>query len=210
MNEAHDALEDAKVQNDIVSSKYFADYINCNKCIHLIKDIFRRAEQQDMAKELEPTHPVHKPWHKIDLENNITWKPWSGDRYTGANNGGPDVGPTSGAEATGMRRLIHLWFFILNFSFFEYIAKCSHRYMSMRNGWSLRSAKTKMAIQQLVTFWLPCSLRRDRIHHTMLSAPSAVVHQGKTLQPRRTTKSPKERVESTHQSQNCVVSPPVS
>jgi hypothetical protein len=53
LNGAHDALEDAKAQTDIVSSKYFVDYINCRKSIRFIEDIFSRADQRDMAKELD-------------------------------------------------------------------------------------------------------------------------------------------------------------
>ena len=72
---------DAQAQTDIVTSKYFVDFIYLAKSICLINDIFTKTEQQEMAKELEPSRPVHKPWQEVDPENNIQWEPKESDKY---------------------------------------------------------------------------------------------------------------------------------
>ena len=50
-----------------------------------------------MAKQLEPSRPVHKPWQEVDPENNIQWEPKESDKYTGTS-GGAKEGPTPGAN----------------------------------------------------------------------------------------------------------------
>ena len=70
LNDAHSSLFNVQAQTDILSSKYFIAFIDLTKSIRLIY-IFTKTEQRDMAKQLESSHPVHKPWQEVDPENNI-------------------------------------------------------------------------------------------------------------------------------------------
>jgi hypothetical protein len=45
LNGGHDSLVDVPAQTDIVTSKYFIDFIDLTKSIHLINEIFTKTEQ---------------------------------------------------------------------------------------------------------------------------------------------------------------------
>jgi hypothetical protein len=58
LNGMHDSLIDCQAQTDIVTSDQLLPYLNVTNSIRLIKDIFTKMEQHEMAKGLELTCPV--------------------------------------------------------------------------------------------------------------------------------------------------------
>jgi hypothetical protein len=127
LNGAHNSLVDVQAQTDIVTSKYFIDFIDLSKSIRSINDIFTTTEQREMTKQLEPSRPVHKPWQEFDPENDIHWEPKESDKYTGAS-GGAKEGPTLGADVAAVIGLSQLFFYILPLPLFTYVADATKKY----------------------------------------------------------------------------------
>ena len=80
-----------------------------------------------MAKQLEPSWPVYKPWQEVDPENNIEWEPKENDKYTDAS-GGAKEGPTPVANLAAIIGLAKLFFYILPLSLFTYVADATMKY----------------------------------------------------------------------------------
>jgi len=57
-------------------------------------EIFSKTEIREWKKELEPLHPVHKPWVKMLEETNVKWEPAVDEMYMGSVDG-RNVGPSS-------------------------------------------------------------------------------------------------------------------
>ena len=83
LNGAHDSLVDVKAQTDILVHPYFVPFIDWSISIKLISEIFTKTEQNNMKKNMEPTRPVHRPWH--NESNDVTWAPSQKDSYDGPN-----------------------------------------------------------------------------------------------------------------------------
>jgi hypothetical protein len=98
LNGAHNSLVDVKAQTDIVTSRQFLPFIDRSKSIRPMDELFSRATQRQMAKELEPSRPVHEPWVEFDEHNTLDWEPRRDDTYNGSQAGGR-CGPSNGAEA---------------------------------------------------------------------------------------------------------------
>jgi hypothetical protein len=118
LNGAHNSLVDVRAQTDIVTSTQFLPFIDRAKSIRPIDEIFSRATQRLMAKELEPSRPVHEPWVEFDETNNIEWEPRQVDTYSGSQAGGR-CGPSNGAETAVRSGLVSLFFFICPIKMFE-------------------------------------------------------------------------------------------
>ena len=81
-----------------------------------------------MAKDLEPSRPVHEPWVEFDeANNNIEWEPMLEDTYSGSQAGGR-CGPSNGTETVVRAGLASLFFFICPIKMFECIAVATDRY----------------------------------------------------------------------------------
>ena len=75
-----------------------------------------------MAKEFEPSRPVHESWvESKEANNNIEWEPRREDTYSGSQAGGR-CGPSNGAETAVQAGLASLFFFICPIKMFEGIA----------------------------------------------------------------------------------------
>lgn len=65
LNGSHDSVVDVKAQTDIVIHKIFQGFSDRKESICLVDSIFGQAEQQDMAKLLEPLKPGHEPLFEL-------------------------------------------------------------------------------------------------------------------------------------------------
>ena len=128
LNGAHNSLVDVKAQTDIVTSQQFLPFIDRCKSIRPMDELFSRATQRQMAKELEPSRPVHEPWVEFDEHNTLDWERRRDDTYNGSQAGGR-CGPSNGAEAAAKEGgLVSLFFFIFPIKIFEGIAIATERY----------------------------------------------------------------------------------
>ena len=62
-----------------------------------------------MAKKVEPSRHVHKPWAEQTTDCNIEWRPKERDSYTGPHGDGM-CGPTSGTSEAALGGLASLFF----------------------------------------------------------------------------------------------------
>ena len=129
LNGAHDSLVDAEAQTDIITSEYFARYIDRKKSIQHVTEIFSKTQQNEWRKKMEPEREVHHPWMEQTEEHNISWSPDARDQYTG-HAGGGEMGPTAYIKgvARSANNLADMFFGLLPTSFFDSVAKQTNKY----------------------------------------------------------------------------------
>ncbi len=129
LNGAHNSLNDAKAQTDIMIHKDVIPFINRTNTIKLITDIFSKKQQDDWKKKMEPNLPLHDPWRDQKKDNDVKWTPSRRDQYTGPE-GGPTMGPTSYIRgvATSAQTLACMFLAIMPLAFWERVAVMSHKY----------------------------------------------------------------------------------
>lgn len=71
MTSMHNSLADAIAQMDVMTSKEFTPIINQTSSIQPIDEIFRKPQQSNWKKKIEPVCTVNDQWMEQTTENNF-------------------------------------------------------------------------------------------------------------------------------------------
>ena len=124
LNGVHDSLIDAGAQMDIIGSDQFKRHLDMTESVRTIDSIFKKREQLEMKRKMEPIRKVHQPWVELKRLDNFSWEPSEEDQYTGSGGAG-DYGPDDDIRSAASKQsftLATLFLLLFPITLIQFIA----------------------------------------------------------------------------------------